>query len=85
MKDRNQDAQAVWDRLLKDNYLCCTCDDYMREEKFVHALGHYHHCMLYQVARAVELSLKYCKEKEKTPPSSDGVSCSGWRGDCIAP
>jgi hypothetical protein len=53
-------AQAIYEILLKDDRLHCTCDDGIREESFFQAQGHYHHCMLWQVSRAIELSLMYC-------------------------
>jgi len=53
------EKQAIWEILLKDDRLRCTCDESYREDNYFQATGHYHHCMLYQVARAIELSLKY--------------------------
>ncbi len=55
----DKDAQAIYELCLKDDRLRCTCDESYREEKHFQASGHYHHCMLYQVARAIELSLMY--------------------------
>lgn len=55
-----KDAQEIWEVLLKDNWLRCTCAEELREDKILQAKGHYHHCMLWQVAQAVEVSLKYC-------------------------
>lgn len=56
---RKQDAQAIYEMLLKDDRLRCTCDEFVRETSFYQAQGHYHHCMLWQVARAIEISLMY--------------------------
>jgi hypothetical protein len=52
-------AQAIYEIVLKDDRLRCTCDESYREDSHFQAMGHYHHCMLYQVARAIELSLRY--------------------------
>jgi hypothetical protein len=59
MKNANPDAQAIYEILLKDDRLRCTCDESFREDSIFQANGHYHHCMLYQVARAIKLSLMY--------------------------
>ena len=58
--ERKEKAQAIYEILLKDDNLRCTCDDVVREETYFQAGGHYHHCMLYQVSRAIEISLIYC-------------------------
>lgn len=50
--------QKVWDKLLKDDKFKCTCDEGYREDKFDQAKGHYHHCMMYQVSRAIQLTIK---------------------------
>jgi hypothetical protein len=55
----SKEAQAIWEIVLRDDRLRCTCDEVVREERHYQALGHYHHCMLYQVARAIELSLMF--------------------------
>ena len=49
--------QAIYEICLQDDRLQCTCDAGMREESFFQASGHYHQCMLYQVTRAIKLSL----------------------------
>jgi hypothetical protein len=46
--------QDIWDILLLDPDLQCTCDEVIRETDIYQAKGHYHHCMLYQVAHTVE-------------------------------
>lgn len=51
-------AQDVWEILLLDSDLRCTCDEVIREQEFHQAQGHYHHCMLWQVARAVEVTMR---------------------------
>ena len=58
-KITNPEAQEIYEILLKDDRFRCTCDEVVREESFFQVLGHYHHCMLYQVSRAIELSLMY--------------------------
>ena len=58
------DAQAIYEELLKDPYLRCTCDEVLREDSYFQAQGHYHHCMLYQVTQAIRISLKFCEEKK---------------------
>jgi hypothetical protein len=50
--------QVIYEILLKDPYLRCTCDEVVREESFVQAQGHYHHCMLYQ-GRLLSYSRKW--------------------------
>ena len=57
--NENKDAQAIYEILLKNDRLQCTCDESFREESYYQAQGHYQHCMLWQVAKAIELSLKY--------------------------
>jgi DNA-binding transcriptional ArsR family regulator len=58
-KNRNLNlCQEIFEICLKDNYLRCTCDEVVRESSFYHAEGHYHHCMLYQVTRAIKLSIQ---------------------------
>jgi hypothetical protein len=51
-------SQDIWEILLLDPKLRCTCDDVIRETEIHQAQGHYHHCMLWQVARAIEISLR---------------------------
>lgn len=51
-------AQDIWEILLLDSNLRCTCDEVVREKEFHQAQGHYHHCMLWQVSQAVEVCLK---------------------------
>lgn len=55
----SEECQAIYEILLEDDRLRCTCDESYREDTYFQAGGHYHYCMLYQVARAIELSLKY--------------------------
>jgi hypothetical protein len=58
-------AQQIYEICLKDDRLRCTCDEVIRETSFFQAAGHYHHCMLYQVAHAIELSLRYCNSQKE--------------------
>ena len=51
-------AQDIWEILLLDPNLRCTCDEVIREKEVHQAQGHYHHCMLWQVAHAVEICLR---------------------------
>jgi hypothetical protein len=60
MTNTDQNKQAIYEILLKDDRLRCTCDEVVREQSYFQAQGHYHHCMLWQVARSIELSLMYC-------------------------
>lgn len=63
--------QAIYETMLLDERFTCTCDESYREEKISQAKGHYHHCMLYQVSRAIELTLKfYSINRDKTTDSS---------------
>jgi hypothetical protein len=55
---RESISQDIWEILLLDPNLRCTCDEVIREEEIHQAKGHYHHCMLWQVAHAVEISLR---------------------------
>ncbi len=50
--------QDIWDILLLDPDLRCTCDEVIRETDIYQAKGHYHHCMLYQVAHTVEICFR---------------------------
>jgi hypothetical protein len=50
-------AQRIYTQLLKDDRLRCTCDQLVREDSYFQAKGHYHNCMLWQVARAIQVSL----------------------------
>lgn len=50
--------QDIWEILLLEPDLRCTCDEVIRETEIYQAQGHYHHCMLWQVARAVEISFR---------------------------
>ena len=45
--------EKLYQEMLKDEKLRCTCDESFREYEFHQAEGHYHQCMLYQVARAL--------------------------------
>lgn len=63
MKYIDNGEQAIYELMLKDDRLRCTCDEVVREESFYQAQGHYHHCMLYQATRAIELSLKHFQKK----------------------
>ena len=54
-----KDSQILYEMMLLDDRFRCTCDDVVREESFFQAGGHYHHCMLYQVHRAIQLSYRY--------------------------
>ncbi len=51
-----QEAQIIYEIMLKDDRFQCTCDESYREDKYFQAAGHYHHCMLYQVTRAIEVT-----------------------------
>jgi hypothetical protein len=55
--------QAIYETMLLDDRLQCTCDEIVRERSYFQAAGHYHHCMLYQVVRAIEISLKFVPAK----------------------
>ena len=50
--------QKIYSILLKDDRLRCTCDAVIREDSFFQAEGHYHHCMLYQITRAITITLR---------------------------
>lgn len=50
-------AQEVYTGRLQDENLKCTCDDKVRDTEIFKAKGHYHHCMLFQVARAIERTI----------------------------
>lgn len=50
--------QRIYERMLKDERFRCTCDESFREDSFHQAVGHYNHCMLSQVCRAIRLTHK---------------------------
>ena len=54
--------QIIYEMMLLDDRFRCTCDDSAREDSFFQASGHYHHCMLYQVTRAIHLTYRYLKD-----------------------
>lgn len=54
--------QAAYTQALKDNRVDCTCDEATKETDIVQARGHYQHCMLYQIARAIEIGQKFERE-----------------------
>ncbi len=56
--------QDIWEILLLDPDLRCTCDEVIRETDIYQAKGHYHHCMLWQVARAVEISFRIMVKRD---------------------
>jgi hypothetical protein len=62
MRIPDNEAQIIYNLMLKDDRLRCTCDDSLRHESYYQASGHYHHCMLYQVTRAIELSYRYLQK-----------------------
>ena len=59
--DGERIEQKIYTLLLEDDHLRCTCDELIREDSYFQAKGHYHHCMLWQVARAIEISLLLTK------------------------
>lgn len=56
--------QDIWEILLLEPDLRCTCDEVIREKEIHRAKGHYHHCMLWQVARAVEISFRIMVDRD---------------------
>lgn len=56
------DAQILYEIMLLNPRFHCTCDEVVRETEIFQAQGHYHHCMLWQVAHAIELSYRYFKK-----------------------
>lgn len=54
--------QACYTQALKDERVKCTCDESFRDNNFHQAQGHYHHCMLYQVTRAIVIGQKFERE-----------------------
>lgn len=63
--------QLVYEKILLDDRIVCDCDECRggQEQLFRHASTHYHHCVLYRICRAIELSFKelekLIKEVEK--------------------
>ena len=57
--------QDIWEILLLDSNLRCTCDDAERDTEIFQAKGHYHHCMLWQVARAIEISFRIMVDRDE--------------------
>lgn len=66
INEKSNIEQEIYTRLLKDDKLRCTCDEQVREESFFQANGHYHHCMLYQVARAIHMSCDMMRSERAT-------------------
>jgi hypothetical protein len=56
--NQSEKPQEIYTILLLDANLRCTCDDVIRDESITQARGHYHHCMLWQVTRAIDISLR---------------------------
>jgi hypothetical protein len=57
--DNTTIEQAIYTALLKDESVKCTCDEVLRDNNIHQAEGHYHHCMLYQITRAIRIAQKY--------------------------
>lgn len=53
------EEEDIYRRMLKDDKVRCTCDEAFNETDIKQASGHYHSCMLYQIIRAIRLTLKY--------------------------
>ena len=66
--------QDIWEILLLDPDLRCTCDEVIREKEIYQAQGHYHHCMLWQVARAVEVSFRILQDRDSFVFDESGKS-----------
>jgi hypothetical protein len=56
-KPKSQE-QEIWEILLLYPGLRCTCDEAIKEKEIFQVYGHYHHCMLWLVAHAIEVSLR---------------------------
>jgi hypothetical protein len=67
-------SQDIWKILLLDTDLRCTCDEVIREPEFHQAQGHYHHCMLWQVAKAVEVSFRILQDRDSFVFDESGKS-----------
>lgn len=60
--DNTSIEQAMYNQLLKDEAVKCTCDEVIRETDRHQAEGHYHHCMLYQLTRALKIGQMFERE-----------------------
>ena len=60
----NSIEQKIYTQLLKDEKLVCTCDDMIREQSIFQARGLYHSCMLYQVTRAIFMTILKMETKK---------------------
>ena len=58
--------EQVYQRMLKDSGFRCTCDEVIRETEFHQAEGHYTHCMLHQVTRAIRITADVIGKGQKT-------------------
>ena len=54
--------QAGYTQALKSDNVRCTCDEILRETDITKARGHYSHCMLHQIVRAIEIGQKFERE-----------------------
>lgn len=64
--------QRVWNFIIKDDRVKCTCFVCRMEDSFYQAGGHYRNCMLYQITRAIRLTLKETV-KHQAEPSEEEV------------
>lgn len=63
MNKEHELQQEIWTKRLLDEQLRCTCDEVIREKKWFQAMGHYHHCMLYQVGKAIQRTIDILDDK----------------------
>ena len=57
-KQQKSKEQEAYEIMCLYPQLRCTCDEGIREQSINQAKGHYHHCMLWIVAHAIEVSLR---------------------------
>ncbi len=49
-------TQKIYERIIKDEKVKCTCDELILEKEYIQAQGHYHTCELYQITRAIRIA-----------------------------
>ena len=57
--DSRKREQSIYELMLLYPDFRCTCDEVIRETEIHQAKGHYHSCMLWLVAHAIERSFMY--------------------------
>ena len=67
-------SQDIWNIIVLHPDLRCTCDEAGKETEIHQARGHYHHCMLWQVARAVDVCFRILQDRDSFVFDESGKS-----------